>query len=59
MRISLCHEKQIFSKNRIMMKLEDSRQLQFYENHFHKTGFDTFECSEYLKNIEMLYVEFI
>ena len=31
------------------MKLKDSRQLQFYENHFHKKGFDTTECPEYLK----------
>ena len=23
-----------------MIKLEDSRQLEFYENHFHKKGYD-------------------
>ena len=32
------------------MKLKDSRQLEFYENHFHKKGYDTINCSEYLKN---------
>ena len=32
-----------------MMKLKDSRQLEFYENHFHKKGFDTINCPEYLK----------
>ena len=32
-----------------MMKLKDSWQLQFYENHFHKESFDTIECPEYLK----------
>ena len=24
----------------IMMKRKDSRQLEFYENHFHKKGYD-------------------
>ena len=33
----------------IMMKLKDSRQLEFYENHFHKKGYDTINCPEYLK----------
>ena len=32
-----------------MMKLKDSRQLEFYENHFHKKGYDTSNCPEYLK----------
>ena len=31
------------------MKLKDSQQLQFYENHFHRTGFDTISCPEYLR----------
>ena len=33
----------------IMMKLKDSQQLEFYENHFHKKGYDTINCPEYLK----------
>ena len=33
------------------MKLKESRQLEFYENYFHKKGYDTINCSEYLKNI--------
>ena len=33
----------------IMMKLKDSRQLVFYENHFHKKGYDTINCPEYCK----------
>ena len=32
-----------------MIKLKDSRQLDFYENRFHKKGFDTINCPEYLK----------
>ena len=28
----------------IMVKLKDSRQLQVYENHFHKKGYDTINC---------------
>ena len=32
-----------------MMKLKDSQQLEFYENHFHKKGYDTSNCPEYLK----------
>ena len=28
----------------------DSRQIEFYENHFHKKGYDTIKWSEYLKN---------
>ena len=32
-----------------MMKLKDSRQLEFYENHFHKKGYDTSNYPEYLK----------
>ena len=32
------------------MKLKDSRQLEFYENHFHKKGCDTITCPEYFKN---------
>ena len=33
----------------IMMKLKDSWQLELYENHFHKKGYDTFNCPEHLK----------
>ena len=33
----------------IMMKLKDSQQLEFYENHFHKKGYDNINCPEYLK----------
>ena len=32
-----------------MIKLKDSPQLDFYKNHFHKKGFDTINCPEYLK----------
>ena len=35
---------------KVMMKLRDTRQLEFYENHFHKKGYDTINCPEYLKN---------
>ena len=31
------------------MKLKDSRQLEFYENHFHKRGYNTIKCPDYLK----------
>ena len=40
-----------------MMKLKDSRQLEFYENHFHKKGYDATNCPEYLKNIQKKYVK--
>ena len=32
-----------------MIKLKDSRQLEFYENHFYKKGSDIINCPEYLK----------
>ena len=32
-----------------MMKLKDSRQVKFHENHFDKKVFDTINCPEYLK----------
>ena len=32
-----------------MMKLRNSWQSEFYENHFHKKGYDTINCPEYLK----------
>ena len=32
-----------------MMKLKDSRQLEFCENHFHKKDYDTINCPEYLE----------
>ena len=41
--------KETYSQLNIMMKLKDSRQLEFYENHFHKKGYDTINCPEYLK----------
>ena len=34
----------------IMMKLKDSRQSEFYQNHFHKKVYDTINCPEYLIN---------
>ena len=34
-----CLEEPYFQLN-IMIKLEDSRQLEFYENHFHKKDHD-------------------
>ena len=43
-----CLKEPYFQLN-IMMKLKDSRQLEFYENHFHKKGYDTINCPEYLK----------
>ena len=33
------------------MKLKESRQLEFYENDFHKKGYDTINCPGYLKSI--------
>ena len=36
-----------------MMKLKDSRQLEFYKNYFHKKGYDTLNCPEYVKNTYM------
>ena len=33
----------------ILMKPKDSRQLELYENHFQKKGYDTISCPEYLK----------
>ena len=33
----------------LMMKLKDSREVKFYENHFDKNVFDTINCPEYLK----------
>ena len=32
-----------------MMKLKDRQQLECYENHFQKKGYDTINCPEYLK----------
>ena len=31
------------------MKLKDSRQLEFWENNFHKKDYDTINCLEYLE----------
>ena len=45
---SKCLKEPYFQLN-IMMKLKDSWQLEFYENHFHKKCYDTINCPEYLK----------
>ena len=34
----------------VTMKLKDSRQLEFYENYFHKRDYDTINCLEYLES---------
>ena len=44
-----CLKDSYFQLN-IMMKLKDSWKIEFYENHFHKKGYDTINCPEYLKN---------
>ena len=41
--------KELHFQLNIMMKLKDSRQLEYYENHLHKKGYDTINCPEYLK----------
>ena len=33
----------------MMVRLKDSQQLEFYENHFYKKGYETITCPEYLK----------
>ena len=38
-----------FSEINVMMKLKSSNQLEIYENYFHKKGYDTLYCPEYLK----------
>ena len=43
-----CLNEPYFQLN-IIMKLKDSRQLEFYENHLHKNGCDTINCPEFLK----------
>ena len=43
-----CLKEQYFQLN-VMMTLKDSRQFEFYENHFHKKGYDAINCPEYLK----------
>ena len=43
-----CLKEPYFQLN-IMMKLKDSRQLEFCENHFHKKDYDTINCPEYLE----------
>ena len=43
-----CLKKPYFQLN-IMMKLKDSRELEFSENYFHKRGYDTINCPEHLK----------
>ena len=42
-----CLKEPYFQSN-IMMKLKDSQQLKFYENRFHKKGYDTINCPENL-----------
>ena len=41
--------KELYFQLNKMMKLKDSRQLEFYESHFHENGYDSSNCSEYLK----------
>ena len=41
--------KEPYFKLNIMMKLKYSRQLEFYQNHFHKNGYDTIDYLDYLK----------
>ena len=43
-----CLKEPYFQLN-IMMKLKDSRQLELYQNHFHKNGYDTIDCRDYFK----------
>ena len=43
-----CLKEPYFQLN-TMMKLKDSRQVEFYENYFQKKGYDTIDCQEYLK----------
>ena len=43
-----CLKEPFFELN-ILMKPKDSRQLELYENHFLKKGYDTISCPEYLK----------
>ena len=43
-----CLKEPYFELN-IITKLKDSRQLEFYENHFYKKGYDIINCLEYLK----------
>ena len=52
--IHLCHcamknkcLKEPYIQLNIMVKLKE--KLEFYENHFHKKGYDTINCPEYLK----------
>ena len=45
-----CLEKSYFHLS-IMMKLKDSQEIDFNENHFHKKCYNTINCPEYLKNI--------
>ena len=35
----------------IIMTVKESRQLEFYENHYYKNDYDTFNSPEYLKSI--------
>ena len=44
-----CLKEPYFQSN-IMMKLKDSRKIEFYENDFHKKDYATINCPEYLKN---------
>ena len=44
-----CLKEPYFQLN-IIMKLQDSRQLEFYENHFYKKDYNTMNCPDYLKN---------
>ena len=44
-----CLKEPYFQLN-IIMKLKNSRQIDFFENHFDKKDYDTMNCREYLKN---------
>ena len=44
-----CLKEPYFQLN-IIMKLKNSRQIDFFENHFDKKDYDTMNCREYLKS---------
>ena len=41
----------MFKRTKFSIKYNDEtkRQLEFYERQFHQKGYDTINCSEYLK----------
>ena len=48
--INKCFKKTYFQLG-IIMTVKESRQLEFYENHYYKNDYDTFNSPEYLKSI--------